>query len=87
MWWTRNTTKQNSTEARCPACATHPVLVQSGYEDKKSLKCPVCKTLFDSKGIRYDPDEIKKKAINRDPSIEEEVYREQEELWENIWGA
>ncbi|SPD75404.1 hypothetical protein PITCH_A580007 [uncultured Desulfobacterium sp.] len=86
MWWTKDNAGRNSTEPRCPACPTHPVLVQSGYEEQKSLKCPVCKTLFDSKGNKYDPNERKMKAFNRNYSIEEEILREQEELWEYIWG-
>ncbi len=85
MWWTKDKTKEESTRPRCPTCVTRPVLVQSGYGNEKSLKCPVCKVLFNSRGVKYDPDDQNKTGKN-DSTIEEEVLKEQEELWESLWG-
>jgi len=83
MWWTRDNSEENSTKPRCPACFTHPVLVQSGYGDEKSLRCPVCKCLFNSNGVKYDPDA--KKNVDQS-STTEEVLEEQQALWESLWG-
>jgi len=85
MWWTRDKTKEESTQPRCPTCVTRPVLVQSGYGPEKSLKCPVCKVLFDSKGAKYGPD-AKNKTESKKFSADEEVLQEQQELWESLWG-
>ena len=85
MWWTKDKTEKESTKPRCPTCVTRPVLVQSGYGKEKGLKCPVCKVLFDSNGVKYDPD-AKNKTGSRKFSTEEEVLQEQQELWESLWG-
>ena len=82
MWWIKNKSKENNSEPKCPVCVTHPVLVASGYEDKKSLKCPVCKALFNRLGLKYDPDAEKVKDPGKGPSLEDEVMQEQQELWE-----
>jgi len=86
MWWLKNRTEEKSTRPRCPNCATHPVLVQSGYGFEKSLICPVCKTLFDNKGVRYDPDAGNQKD-NPDTQSEEDMMQEQQELWDTLWGS
>ncbi len=85
MWWNSRKPKEKSTSPRCPTCVTHPIMVQSGYGEKQSLKCPVCKVFFNSKGIRYNPDAPKKK-LTRQHEIEDELMHEQEELWEFLWG-
>jgi hypothetical protein len=85
MWWTKNTTGGNGSKPRCPKCVTHPVLVQSGLDEEKSLKCPVCKALFDRKGVKYDPN-APKKEVKGKSSFEDEVMQEQEDLWDHLWG-
>ncbi len=85
MWWTKDKTEEERTKPLCPDCSTHPVLVQSGYEQKKSLKCPVCKNLFNSNGAKYDPDS-ENSNDNKNSSLEDELLKEQQELWETLWG-
>ena len=85
MWWTKNKPEGKNNGPRCPTCVTHPVLVKSGLGDEKSLKCPVCKALFNSKAVKYDPNAPKKK-VDRRSSIEDELMEEQEELWDYLWG-
>lgn len=85
MWWTREEDDGKNNGPRCPYCVTHPVLVKSGYSDEKSLKCPVCKVLFDGNGVKYDPNAPRKEG-RRKTSIEEEFMREKEELWDQLWG-
>ena len=86
MWWIKDKTEERRTKPRCPTCVTHPALVQSGYGDEKSLKCPVCKVLFNHKGIKYDPDAVVKKDKKNPTTLEEELRKEQQELWEALWG-
>ena len=85
MWWTREKTDGRNNGHRCPHCVTHPRLVKSGLGDKKSLKCPVCKVLFDGNGVKFDPN-TPQKEVSRKTSVEEEFMREQEELWDHLWG-
>ena len=85
MWWTRDNTEGSNPAPRCQKCITHPVLVKSGHGDEKSLKCPVCKTLFNSKGVKYDPKALKNDG-SKNASIDDELAQEQEELWEYLWG-
>jgi len=82
-WWDQNNSEPTKKHKRCDHCVTKPRLVSSGQGEPKSLKCPVCKDLFNGEGIRFDPAALAAQRAEQAKKWKEE----EEETWESIWGA
>lgn len=82
-WWDHDKSETTKKGKRCDHCVTKPRLIPSGQGDPKSLKCPICKGLFDDKGTRFDAlalEALRKKQLKQ-------LDDDEEESWESIWGA
>lgn len=79
VWWDRDQTERVK-GITCKICVTHPELVQTGHADPQSLKCPVCKELYNSEGIKYDEEEY-------NAQLRRELEEEIEDSWNAIWGG
>lgn len=78
VWWDKD--KSDRVKGiRCNLCVTHPELVQTGYPDPQSLKCPVCKTEYNSQGDVYDEEEY-------NAHLRRELEESVEDAWNAIWG-
>jgi len=55
-------------------------LVSTGHADPQSLRCPVCKTEYNSFGIKYDEDEY-------NAELRRELEESVEDAWNAIWGG
>lgn len=82
-WWDQDGSDPVGNPPRCDHCVTKPKLIQSGEGEPKSLKCPVCKQLFDNKGNKFDAAAYAAASAER----KSKLMTDEEEAWESIWGS
>jgi len=79
VWWDKDKSEKVK-GITCRICITHPELIQTGEADPRSLKCPVCKVIYNHNGIKYDEEEHANK-------LQLELEEEVEDSWNTIWGG